>query len=985
MKLKDLTLSKQINIYFGSVALLLLLLVINSFISVHALWNNTYGIYNNPLTVRRAVGEIKANVLSIHRDMHRFSHVLDMQEAEQLIIDNERYEANIDRQLNTLYDRYLGPQSDIEETAIALNKWKAIRTETMRLYREGQIEEVKQRVKVSGVGGMQAEVILNQLEVISNFATTKSDEFFQTALLHRNRIVVQIIILFIGILASLMLIARALRKNILPPLLTLKAAAQALDQGKLDTRIDKSSPNELGDLSRSFNAMAQTIEREIRNKEKAARISSVMFKHDALRPFCKELLENLQCMTGSQISAIYFLDDSNSRFERYESIGAKHDMLSSFSVAQKEGEFGAPLASRQIQHITDIPAESQMIFSTVSGDLKVKEIITVPIIQGENVISMISLASIKPYQRDVLELMTILMNEITASINAVVSSQKIIEFSQKLQTTNEELTQQARELEMQAQELNEQNTELDIQKKQLEEASRLKTNFLSNMSHELRTPLNSVIALSGVLGRRLADKIPQEEWSYLQIIERNGQNLLRMINDILDISRIEAGREEIDVTRFNPNDTIAELVAMMQIQAQQQHIELVHSINSSEMFIESDATKLRHILLNLLSNAIKFTEKGSVEIEATQKANTLEVTVKDTGIGISKEHLSLIFDEFRQADGSTSRKFGGTGLGLAIAKKYATLIHATITVESKPEEGSVFTLTLPLQYDDEGTQGEIAKESAKSSQKYYSNIHDLSGKNILLVEDNEGAIIQIKDLVENLGCTVQAAHNAVQAFSFIEEAKPDAIILDLMMPDIDGFKVLEVLRNAESTERIPVLILTAKHLTKEDLKFLKRNNVHQLIQKGDVKREELQQAISAMLYPKKPVVKALPKQFQSSKPLVLVIEDNKDNMITVEALLDGTYSVIEAFDAQEGLEMVIIHEPDLILMDIALPDTNGIELFKKIKKLPQTHHIPVIALTASVMKHDRETILSYGFDAFIGKPIITDEFFATIDEVLHGK
>lgn len=404
-----------------------------------------------------------------------------------------------------------------------------------------------------------------------------------------------------------------------------------------------------------------------------------------------------------------------------------------------------------------------------------KEIITIPIVDNSKVIAVISLASIKNYSKDSIELITSLVNEITASLKVVLSSKKIFEFSQEQQRTNNELEQQARELEMQADELTEQNTELEIQKRELDEANRLKTNFLSNMSHELRTPLNSVIALSGVLSRRLSEKIPEEECSYLEIIERNGKNLLTMINDILDISRIESGNEEIEISPFNPSAIIDELMAMVKLQAEQQHIELLHTSYDANIVIHTDVSKFRHILQNLISNAVKFTENGTVEINTLQKGDWVEISVKDSGIGISKEHLPHIFDEFRQADGSTSRRFGGTGLGLTIAKKYATFLGGNITVKSTVNVGSEFTLLLPIYYDEQSVIVEQPRNSANTvgTIRYnYHNVHDVSGKTILLVDDNESSIIQIKDLIEDIKGEVHVAYDAVEAFNIINKKNP---------------------------------------------------------------------------------------------------------------------------------------------------------------------------------------------------------------------
>ncbi|MBN2882392.1 MAG: response regulator, partial [Clostridia bacterium] len=779
------------------------------------------------------------------------------------------------------------------------------------------------------------------------------------------------------------------KKNILPPLNKLTLAADALQKGKYDTRVQNESTNEMGLLSNAFNIMAETIEVEISHKDNVANISSAIFGQDSLHPFCQELLRNLLVFTDAQIGAIYFLNEEENRFEHYESIGAKIDQLSSFSIPGKEGEFGAAIATRKLQHITEIPPDMQVVFSTVSGDFKAREIITIPAIKGSEVISVISLASIKSFSPASVRLIDSLINEISARLGVLLASQRIHEFSQKLQKSNIELEQQSKELVMQANEVSEQNIELEMQKKQLDEASRLKTNFLSNMSHELRTPLNSVIALTGVLNRRLANKIPEEEYSFLEIIERNGKNLLSLINDVLDITRIEAGHEEIENTNFNVNNSIAEVASTIEPLAKRKNIELVHESKDTELFINSDADKFRHILQNLIANAVKFTEHGKVTVTAQKVENNIEIKVSDTGIGIPQEHLAYIFDEFRQADGSTSRRFGGTGLGLAISKKYANLLGGTISVESVLDEGSEFTLSLPLRYDEENM---IVEEESSTGLKYAIGqqqpiVNNVSDKSILVVEDNESAIIQIGDLIEEMGYHIMVAHDGSEALAMIGQSIPDAMILDLMIPDINGFEVLKVLRNEESTAHIPVLILTAKHITKEELKFLKRNNIHELIQKGDVDRTGLQRAVTSMLFPTTIQVKQPKRKAQpiSGKPVVLVVEDNPDNMITVKALLADQYTVLEAVDAHQGIGLAREYVPDLVLMDIALPDINGVEAFRAIREMSQLQHIPVIALTASAMTHDRETILSHGFDAFIAKPINENEFFKVISEVLYGK
>jgi CheY-like chemotaxis protein/anti-sigma regulatory factor (Ser/Thr protein kinase) len=396
-----------------------------------------------------------------------------------------------------------------------------------------------------------------------------------------------------------------------------------------------------------------------------------------------------------------------------------------------------------------------------------------------------------------------------------------------------------------------------MQKRELDEANRLKSAFLSSMSHELRTPMNSVLALTGVLSRRLAKVIPAEEFSYLGIIERNGKNLLTLINNLLDLSRIEAGREDTTPSRFQLRELVGEQVALLEPQAREKNIRLQNDVPADFPLLTSDHEKCRHILQNLIGNAIKFTEQGQVTITAEFSPGSsgisplpFRICVKDTGIGISADQIPHIFDEFRQADGSNSRKYGGTGLGLAIAKKYALLLGGDITVDSTPGKGSAFTLRLPreLPLCDE-LSGPLTDVPAQPASPPYSQAERPSGRKILVVEDNEASIVQLTDILEVEGYQVRVAHNGEEALREIARSLPDAMVLDLMMPGVDGFEVLEKIRRSERSAILPVVILTAKHVTKEEFSILKANHIYQLIQKGDINRDELLAAVAAMVSP----------------------------------------------------------------------------------------------------------------------------------------
>jgi CheY-like chemotaxis protein len=260
-------------------------------------------------------------------------------------------------------------------------------------------------------------------------------------------------------------------------------------------------------------------------------------------------------------------------------------------------------------------------------------------------------------------------------------------------------------------------------------------------------------------------------------------------------------------------------------------------------------------------------------------------------------------------------------------------------------------------------------------------------KTILLVDDNEATIIAVKDILRESGYKLLFANNGKEALKIIDKTIPDGIILDLLMPGIDGFEVLKTIREAERTAHIPVLILTAKHITKEELLFLKQNHIHQLIQKGDVNSNELISAIDTMVFPEITTAKGSSDEMHPIKdrPVVLVVEDNPDNMTTAKAILTDNYTVIEATNGIGGVGMARKHKPDLILMDIDLPRMDGIAAFKMIRQDAALQHIPVIALTASAMIADRETILAHGIDAYIPKPIDEKVFFKTINEVLYGR
>lgn len=984
MNIRDLKIGTQLKLGFGIIVFLIVILSAMAFRTNIQLARQTTELEAHPFTVTKAIGKLNFDVVAMRLEFRNLMLATNQNSRQKALANSDLYEADARKQFEILYDRYLGPQSDIKNAEEGFIKWVSVR-KTNREVKDAS--EAMSRLEASGDIGMEREKMLDDIRKIEDFAARKSEEFSSNAVELRQSLNLRLEILVAGILLLSFLIVFILNRIIHKPVDELTQLAQLFKNGQMSVRSHYVSANEYGFLSSTFNEMADNIESEMALSNQAAKLSGVMLSKDDARPFCHDLLGGLLESTGSQTGAIYLLNDGKTEFTAFECIGMDSEQCIPFSATRFDGEFGQALSTKKLQLIKNIPEDTRFTFSTVGGKFIPREIITIPIVSGGEIIAVISLATIKSFGGNTLRLLNTILITLSARLDGILAYRKIVAFSHQLEQQNTELELQKRELSLQTNLLTEQNTELEMQKKQLDEANRMKTSFLSNMSHELRTPLNSVIALSGVLNRHLAGKVPDQEYRYLDVIERNGKQLLKLINDILDLSRIEAGREELEISAFKVDSLLHEVVETINPQAAQKNISLNYTAASDIPEIRSDYEKCRHIVQNLVANAVKFTEEGKVDLKAEEMGGMVHIAIADTGIGISKDHLPHIFDEFRQADGSSSRKYGGTGLGLAIAKKYTQLLGGSIRAHSVCGEGSTFTLVLPLQLAGQPLVHESLRIGPEDIIAKTDRTHEdfnPAGKTILLVEDTEPVAIQMSDMLSSEGYRISVAPNGAEALAMIGNKVPDAIILDLMMPGMDGFEVLRRIRENRATERLPVIILTAKYVTKEELATLKYNHIHQLIRKGDINKAQLLEAVSGMLFKKvaeenAPGTKPLQKQIQG-KPVVLVVEDNDDNMLTIKVLLGEKCTVIEAGDGATAIEMARLHQPHLILMDFALPGMNGMDALAKFRELKGLGQVPVIAVSASAMKGDRENFILHGFDDYISKPIDHVHFEKTLSK-----
>ena len=988
MKLKDMRIRTQLRLGMGLILAFVILLGAVAWIQTDLLWSQTESLYTHPLQVSRAVGQLKADIQGMRRAMRDLLLAENDPEITAALRDVETGKADAFRQFEIIYDRYLGPRTEITSLENDFVGWNVYHDETIRLVRAGRKAEALARTRTGSVDGGPSDALISHVREIDTFARLKADEFFQAATVRNDTLKRQLAGIVMLILLLTFAISWFLIQGIKEPLANLTRAAERFRLGHLESRSGYLSKNEFGVLSATFNEMAEAVETQMFINERAARLAGVMLRETEARSFCLEMIRELVEQTGSQSGAVYLLNAPKTLFEHFESIGLAGGGRASFAARELEGEFGAALATGKMQRITNIPDDTRFALATVGGDYVPREIITLPLLDGQEVVAMVSLAGIHGYDEKSIRLLEVIESTVTARMNGVLAFRQVQELAERLDHHNRELQAQKQELIAQTGELTHQNTELAMQKQQLDAANRLKSTFLSNMSHELRTPLNSVIALSSVLGRRLANKIPEEEFDYLEVIERNGRHLLALINDILDLSRIESGRMEISPARFSLRTLVSEVVEMLAPLAREKGIALRNQVDGDLPQLVTDPDKFRHIVQNLISNAVKFTETGSVEVSARSAGEEICLAVRDTGIGIAAEHLPLIFEEFRQADEGTARRYGGTGLGLAIAKKYALLLQGDIKVESTVGQGSVFTLRLPCRISPSAGGGEAARGPEAKAIVAGSGAISGGGRCVLLVEDSEPAMIQMTDILSEQGYRVQTARNGSDALALINGSLPDAVILDLMMPGMDGFQVLRQIRSAERTAPLPVLILTAKHVTKEELSFLTGNNIHQLIQKGGIGKDQLLTAVAGMVAkpPEAPVAlrRSKVKTAPRVPPVVLVVEDNPDNLKTARALLADSCRVIAAADGQEAVAQARRHQPDLVLMDLALPFMDGFAALTAIREDKALRHIPVVAVTASAMVGDREAILAQGFDGYISKPIDEKVLLQTLAEVFNG-
>jgi HAMP domain-containing protein/signal transduction histidine kinase/CheY-like chemotaxis protein len=827
--------------------------------------------------------------------------------------------------------------------------------------------------------------------------------------------------------------------------------ATAVTKGDLTRSIAVEASGEMAALKDNINEMIRNLkEQTLKNAEQdwlktnLARFSRMLQGERDLTTVSNLIMSELAPLVNAQYGVFYVTkrDEEDSKLELVASYGAESVKELKREFQLREGLVGQAAADKRPILLKEVPGDFIRIGSGL-GHSAPANINILPALFEDDVKAVIELASFSEFNEthqtfldQLMESIGIVLNTIAATMRTeglLKQSQLLTQELQARQTelttkqeelhaTNEELQEKAQLLENEKKQVEAKNIEIEMARRAVEEkaeqlalTSKYKSEFLANMSHELRTPLNSLLILSKLLADNPQGNLNEKQTEFARTIHSAGSDLLSLINDILDLSKIESGTVSIEVGEMPLSALKQHMERTFRQLAADKNLDFnVEFEGALPPTIRTDEKRLQQIVLNLLSNAFKFTSHGSVTLGVRcadhgwspnhpvlrTAEQAIEIAVTDTGIGIPEDKQKLIFEAFQQADGTTSRKYGGTGLGLSISREIARLLGGELQVRSKPGEGSTFTLFVPLQavapattgggttarYDNTGATVPTALPTGFE----VSDDRDNLGEDpfVLIVEDDPTFASILLGLARSAGLKGVVSTAGAGTLAMARKLQPSAITLDLGLSDIDGFVLLDLLKHDPQTSHVPIHVISGADKLSSVIDMGAFGVTEKPADQEDLAQvfRDLEAHVRAA-----PVVEILPdggeQAGRGSRAVpelagakILIVDDDIRNIYSLTSVLE-TYDV-EVLHAERGKDGILILEQtpgiDIALIDIMMPEMDGYETMQQIRQLPELAELPLIAVTAKAMKGDRQKCLDAGASDYIAKPVDIDLLLALL-------
>ncbi|WP_405670169.1 HAMP domain-containing protein [Streptomyces sp. NBC_01527] len=838
--------------------------------------------------------------------------------------------------------------------------------------------------------------------------------------------------------------------------------ASAVAEGDLTRSITVDASGEVAELKDNINSMVGSLRETTRAnqeqdwlKSNLARISGLMQGQRDLGVVGELVMEELTPLVCAQYGAFYLAEETTDGTELriVGSYGRPVDSAGHDRFKVGESLVGQAARSRRTIAADGVPADYISISSGL-GRTAPGSLIVLPIVVDDQVLGVIELASFTAFtsvHRDFLEQ---LMEMVGVNVNTIVANARTDELLGESQRLTGELQSRSEELQVQQEELQRSNAELeekaallaaqnsDIEGKNLEIeqarqeledraqqlslASTYKSEFLANMSHELRTPLNSLLILAQLLAQNPTHNLTAKQVEYAGIIHSAGSDLLQLINDILDLSKVEAGKMDLNPERVALQQLLDYVEATFQPMTTQKSLNFtITTAPGVPVDLLTDDSRLRQVLRNLLSNAVKFTERGSVELRIEPAADdelpepvhrggaVVAFRVKDTGIGIAEQQLETIFGAFQQADGTTSRKYGGTGLGLSISREIAYLLGGALTAESAPGRGSTFTLYLPVARADFQEQTDVSPEAdsattaAEADRPSDDHRQGAGGKEprkprrLLVIEERphgllslvaESAVAELGGSHDRTDIEVITAVGPQDAASALAAAPFHCVVLELDMANSEALRFLDAMDGDAALRTVPVLAHNNRRMDAAHEQALQSRSHKQPLELLS-SLDELRERIALHLSAEQPgAVVPLVRGEESYPPIpqaiddsvhgrtVLVVDDDVRNLYALSGILElHDLHVLHAENGLKAIEALTEHpDIDLILMDVMMPEMDGYTATTKIRQMPAHANLPIITVTAKAMLGDREKSLASGANDYVTKPVDANDLIACV-------